>query len=345
MLYVTTRMQQDAFTAHRTLTDARGPEGGFFVPMRLPHLTAEELSTMTASSFGHGMAAVLNLFFGTTLDSWDVDFCIGRYPARVVNLGSRVFCGELWHNPHWKFSRLVRNLQKILISEPMQVSSEWLPVAVRIGALFGLYADMHASGCLGADGRFDVAVPSGDFSAPMAVWYARKMGLPIANIICTCNENSTPWNLLHQGSIRMDTAVVKTTTPDCDHNVPAGLERLIYESLGMAESLRYCQSFEQGSTYYLDESSVSALRSGMYVSVVSQNRVDSMIGNLYKTAGYIADPYAALAYSGLINYRSRTGESRPALVLSEYSPAHFLDTVSKGLGITPKELKYRIEKG
>ncbi len=143
----------------------------------------------------------------------------------------------------------------------------------------------------------------------------------------------------------MDAATVKTTTPDCDQNVPAGLERLIYETLGSTESLRYCALREKGSTDYLDELSVSGLRSGMYVSVVSRNRVDSMIGNLYKTAEYIADPYTALAFSGLIDYRSRTGESRPALVLSEVSPAYFLETVSRGLGITSKELKHLIEKG
>ena len=323
----------------------RGPDGGLFVPMRLPQLTGEEISEMTGASFGQGMSSVLNLFFGTTLDSWNVDFAIGRYPARVVNLGARVFCGEVWHNPHWRFSRLVKNLQKTLLNEPMPIPSEWLLLSARIGAIFGLYGELCESGCLGADGTFDVAVPSGDFSAPMAVWYARKMGLPIANIICICNENSAPWNLLHQGSMRMDAATVKTTTPDCDQNVPAGLERLIYETLGSTECLRYCALREKGSTYYLDELSVSGLRTGMYVSVVSRNRVDSMIGNLYKTAEYIADPYTALAFSGLIDYRSRTGESRPALVLSEVSPAYFLETVSRGLGITSKELKHLIEKG
>ena len=45
MLYVTTR-GGDAFTAFRALSESRGPEGGFFVPLRLPCFDTEQIGSM-----------------------------------------------------------------------------------------------------------------------------------------------------------------------------------------------------------------------------------------------------------------------------------------------------------
>ena len=46
MLYVTTRVRGDAFTAMHALTENRGPGGGFFVPLRLPHLDAYQIAEL-----------------------------------------------------------------------------------------------------------------------------------------------------------------------------------------------------------------------------------------------------------------------------------------------------------
>ena len=61
MLYVTTRDSRDAYTANRALSENRGPEGGFYVPMRLPHFEAEELKgflTFVKESLGEQVKEV-----------------------------------------------------------------------------------------------------------------------------------------------------------------------------------------------------------------------------------------------------------------------------------------------
>ena len=63
MLYVTTRVSQDAYTANRALSEDRCPEGGFFVPVRLPVLNAEQITALTGRSFSQNFAEILNLFF------------------------------------------------------------------------------------------------------------------------------------------------------------------------------------------------------------------------------------------------------------------------------------------
>ena len=78
MLYVTTRVGQDAFTANRALSENRCPEGGFFVPMRLPYFDEVQIAQLAEKSFSQNMADILNLFFGTRLDGRSLELAIGR---------------------------------------------------------------------------------------------------------------------------------------------------------------------------------------------------------------------------------------------------------------------------
>lgn len=343
MLYVTTRINTDAFTPYRALTQDRGPEGGLYLPMRMPIFSDAQIASLKEKSFSENVADVMNRLFGTKLTGWAVEFAIGRYPVRLVELSSKVVVGESWHNPDWKFERLAKNLARFLADigdDP--VVTDWMRIAARIGILFGIYAELQRSG---SDGPMDVAVPSGDFSAPMAAWYARSWGLPIGNVVICCNENNSIWNLLHQGELRTDAVALLTSLPDCDHAVPKDLERLIYSTLGPGENLRYREACRTGRTYYLQEYPLSRLREGMCASVVSTPRTESKILNIYKDNGYIPDPYTALCYSGLLDYRSQTGEGRTALILSEESPAFSLDMICRCLGLSRRELKNRIDKG
>lgn len=346
MLYVTTRIKQDAFTAGRALTENRGPEGGFFLPMKLPRLDDGIIKGLGEKSFSRNVADVINLFFGTELDSWAVEFAIGRYPVKLVSVTGRATVAETWHNPTWRFTRLVNGIEKAIRQSDQinAVPSDWLMIAARIAVLFGVFGELMHEGEVRVDSPIDVAVPSGNFSAVMAVWYAREMGLPIATVVVCCNENAGVWNLLHKGEIRTDAVAVRTVTPDCDYTVPTDLERLIYGTLGFEENRRFCEVCRRGGTYYLEPHQTAALRKGVQVAVVSQRRMESTIPNLYKTCGYIADPYTALVYSGLMDYRARAGEGRPALILSDESPAFSLELLSRYMSISQAELKKRLDK-
>ena len=222
MLYVTTRVNQDAYTAGRALSENRGPEGGFFVPMRMPHFEAYQIAELSEKSFSQNAADVLNLLFGTKLDGWAVEFGIGRYPVKLVPLNGKVAVAELWHNPVWRFERLACGIEKA-IRQSDQISkppSDWLMIASRIAVLVGIFGQLMQNGTVGKNQPVDVAVSSGDLSALMAIWYARSWGLPIGNIVCCCNENTELWNLFHKGELRTDAVAVCTHTPQCDYTVP-----------------------------------------------------------------------------------------------------------------------------
>lgn len=346
MLYVTTRDSRDAYTAARSLSENRCPEGGFFVPMRLPLFDQRQIEALAEKSFSQNMADILNLLFGTRLDGWGVEFGIGRYPVKLVPLNGKITVAEAWHNPVWRFDRLASGVEKA-IRQSDQISkspTDWLMIAARIAVLFGIYGQLLQNGTLAKGQTLDLSVSSGNFSAPMAAWYARSMGLPIGTIVCSCNENTALWNLFRKGQLNTGATAVRTHTPDCDYSVPDDLERLIYAVLGRKETARFCETCRVGGSFELEPEQVKRLRDGFYISVISDKRMASTVPNLYMTTGCVANPYTALAYNGLIDYRAAAGESRPALIVSEESPAFSMQFLAQCMGITPAELKQILDQ-
>ena len=192
---------------------------------------------------------------------------------------------------------------------------------------------------------FDAAVPTGDLSLGSAVVYARKMGLPVANLICACNENGALWELVNHGELRGDVQAVTTVTPLADHAVPPELERLIHMGLGREEAERYSHCRDHGATYSLRPDLIQKLREGLSVAVVSGDRVSAVCATEYQTSGYILGPYTALAYGALMDFRAKTGESRPALILADRSAVCDADLVSAALRMTKEELNRLTQKG
>ncbi len=333
MLYLTTRTHADAYTAFRTLGEGRGPDGGLFVPFQLPFLSEESLLALKDKSFSQNVADILNIFFNARMDSWDVEFCIGRYPTRHMPMSHKIVVAETWHNPDYDFARAVRNLSGRIRGNEDTTGhpTDWAWITVRIATLFGLFSELYRDGIAQPLEKIDIAMPSGDFAAPMAAWYAREMGLPIANIICSCDENDLAWELLHHG----------TLIPAPGMQIPSDLERLISETLGVEEANRYVTGMEKRQPYLLSDARLEQLRSGLYAAVISDQRRESIIRSVYQTSTYILDPGSAMAYGGLQDYRSSTAELRTALIVTERSPICSADTVAKAMGISEQELKER----
>ena len=68
MLYVTTRNDQEVYTAQRALRECRGPDGGLYVPFRDPVFSKEDIAALREKSFNRCVADVLNVLFQTKLD-------------------------------------------------------------------------------------------------------------------------------------------------------------------------------------------------------------------------------------------------------------------------------------
>lgn len=340
MLYVTTRNNTEVYTAHRTLLQSRGSDGGLFIPFRLPVFTQQEIHDLGKKSFNANLADALNLLFGTHLVSYDLDLALGRHSVRLQKLGQRIVMAECWHNTDWTFARMMADISALLVkSGDMPLAPHgWAGTGIRIAVLFGIFGELIRENIVSTDRKIDVSVVSGDFDAPMAAWYARAMGLPIGNIICCCNENAALWDFICHGQLRTDGTARRTMVPEGDILVPQGLERLIALYGGQEEVERYVDALHEGRTYYLEDGMLHRLRKGIYVTVSSEKRIAETIPTAFATHHYVLGPAAALAYGGLQDYRARTGEMPHALILTEKSPALDGPQVAGAIGIPPETL-------
>ena len=320
MLYVTTRSKHDAHTAHRTICSERAPDEGMYVPFKMAELSRQQVMELGQMSFGQCVAETLNQFF-----AW--------YPAKIEDVGHRILAAQTWHNLAADYAWAEKTLAEDICGEsmPREGATGWVKIAIRIAFLTGVFGELIRKGVVDPEHPVDVAVPTGDFSVPMSVWYARQMGLPIANIICSSEENGTVWDLLHLGA-------VKTDEP-----IPEHLERLICGALGQEECVRFAQICAFEEEYSLLSADAVKLRKGMFAAVISKDRLTGTIPSVYRTSDYILGPAAALAYSGLLDYRAKTGESRRALLLAERSPMCDCDFVAGAMNISPVELRMKIK--
>lgn len=328
MLYVTTRNNRDAFTAHRAMQENRCSEGGHYLPFRHPHFSESELESLLQKTSGQCIAEILNLLFGTKLNGWDVDFCIGRNSIRLEPLQHKILLAECWHTPGFCFDRILNPLYSRIISGQTPISG-WVEIGIRAAILFGIFADLHREGIRQAD----FACLSGDFRMPISAWYAKHWGLPIGKIICCCNENHSLWDLFCNGQMRTDAVCIPTVLPEADITLPDHLERLIYEYGGIAETQRYLDACRKGRSYCPPDAMLSKMRKDLYVSVVSANRIASTIPSLYRSHGKLLSRTTALSYAGLLDHRAKTGSTDTAILWSEESPAVEQMKISGILGI------------
>lgn len=330
MLYVSTRNRTDSYTAHRALHEASAPDGGMFVPFQLPEFQSEDLSSFRSRTFCDNVAYILNLFFSSHLTSWDVEMSVGRYPAQLTTLPRKLMIAELWHNLPASFSQMESALYARLCgNHSVEYVPNWVKIAIRIAMLFAIYGEIDPND---PGRKIDLAVEARFFIAPVAAWYARKMGLPIGKIICAGYENSDVWDLLHRGELNCASMQVDSV----------GIERLIYHTVGQEEAARFADSCKARKLYAIDEEQLAILSDGLFAAVVSKDRIQSTINSFYRSNDYIPDTVAAISYGALQDYRAKTGESCQTLIFSLSSPANHKDELSRILGLPASLIENKV---
>lgn len=337
MLYITTKDQKDAHTAYKTLVSDCAGDGGLYMPFRIPHYSDDEIAGMKARSFGDVVAQILNYFFSSKLTGWDVDFAIGRTPVKTVSVGRKIVVSEVWHNPESSYCGLEKSLfcklsQNICIAA---VPTDWAKVAIRIAVLFGVYADLRRSGTLTYGQTIDIAMDVGDYFAPVAACYAKKMGLPLGKIICCCNgDNAAIWDLIHRNEL---------STASLSAKIRLGLERLLYVVYGKEELRRFAVACDNKRQYAVSEDAPIKLSDDMFCVVVGEERLNAVINSVYRTDNYLIDADTALPFGAIQDYRSKAGESSMTLLFAEKDPAASVQRILKATGMGKDAFYKRIK--
>lgn len=311
MLYLSTRDSNETYTAQKALTQDHAADGGLYIPFKLPEIDEQQLDNFVKNGFCYSVAEILNRLFPCRFSAWDVETCIGRTPVKIGNPGRKTLIAETWYNPGGCYDYAVKSISDKLRGENGVPVSSWTRVAVSIAFTFGIYAELIRSGLLPSAEPFDVCVNDGDMSFPAAVLYAKQMGLPIDKHVVSSMDNSALWDLVNHG--QLGTSLLKPVQK-------IGTERLICTLLGQDQTDSYAAACQRHGVYTAPEESMSSLSENMFASVVGKDRIESVIGNVFKTSGYMLASDAAVCYGGIQDYRSKTGQGRLAVLIGLTAP-------------------------
>lgn len=183
----------------------------------------------------------------------------------------------------------------------------------------------------------DFVVPTGNFGNVLAGHIARRMGLPIRELIVANNENDAMHTLVQTGEYVAQKSDI-TTSPSMDICKPKNYERLLYELLAGdgAEVSNYMEQFKEVGHVALREYGIppTAIQEAGIGSGVSDhaNRLDSIRWAYDATEGaLVIDPHTADA----VAVARRRSLDVPTICLSTALPVKFEPTVQEALGFVP----------
>lgn len=298
------------------------------MPETVPRLTREEIADLGNLSENSAVARLLGLYLGEGITAWDLDFSIGRRAFRIRELDRKTILGQCWYNPEGELDYILEFLSERLGGG----CGFWANISVKIAVMGMLLSRMEPE-------ETDLAVLSGDFSGVLAGLYLKEMGFPVGKVICCCNENNSVWELVHLGQLRTDGVCEKTKTPLADVVLPMGLEHLLYCLGGEKAAVEYAKFAYMGLTYEPEQNLLRRLQSVLFVGVTSESRLTLTLTGVLRNYGCLLCTYTAILYAGVQDYRSKAGENRRALLLSERSPELEADAISELLSVPKQKVR------
>ncbi|MBQ7765565.1 MAG: threonine synthase [Lachnospiraceae bacterium] len=194
------------------------------------------------------------------------------------------------------------------------------------------YAKLVKEGRIKAGDAINVTVPTGNFGNILAGYYAKQIGVPIAKLICASNENKVLFDFFATGCYDRNREFILTTSPSMDILISSNLERLIYLIAGSdADKNRgLMESLSATGKYTIDEDMKKKLED-FEGGFASEAEVAETIRRVYEKTGYVMDTHTAVASTVYEQYREKTADETPTVIVSTASPFKFTRSVMEAV--------------
>ena len=214
-------------------------------------------------------------------------------------------------------------------------SINWGRVLPQIVYYVSSYCDLLSTGAITAGQKINVCVPTGNFGNILAGFYAKKMGVPIAKLICASNENNVLTDFIKTGTYDRNRPFYQTASPSMDILISSNLERLLSLLSGSDEAVRgYMKSLSETGKYTVSEPVFRAIQAEFACGFCTDAQGAETIGKLFREKQYLLDTHTAVAYTVLNAYREESGDRTPTVIESTASPFKFCASVLDALGVT-----------
>ena len=193
-----------------------------------------------------------------------------------------------------------------------------------------------AAVALGAPERsVGFTVPTGNFGNVFACHVARRMGVPIAEIVIATNRNDILTRFFETGTMGMET-VEPSLSPSMDIQVASNFERFYYElkdgdAGAVADGVA---AFRRSGTLLVSEAEWRAAGAQFTAARVDDAGTIAEIAATYRKSNIVLDPHSAIAVAAA--KAKRRDPNLPMVALATAHPAKFPDAVKRAIGRLPE---------
>jgi threonine synthase len=141
----------------------------------------------------------------------------------------------------------------------------------------------------------DVVVPTGNFGNALSVYYARRMGVPLASVCVATNANSIVHGFVSSGEYKLN-PVVPTLAPSMDISVASNIERLWYHLAGDSSAQVQTWLAELASTRKIASftpAQLDVVRSTFSSAAADDATIDTTVRTYLAGARYALCPHTA----------------------------------------------------
>lgn len=208
-------------------------------------------------------------------------------------------------------------------------SINWARIMAQV--VYYFYAALN----LGApDREVSFAVPTGNFGNIFAGYVAKRMGLPIKNLILGSNSNDILPRFIHSG-IMEKKDVKPSISPSMDIQISSNFERILFEicDRNSQKVAQLMEGFKSNGKYSVSMDVLQTLTSFMKADAFNDQQTLCEISRIYKTCQYILDPHSAIGLMVAEKYREK---DVPMIVLATAHPAKFPKPINEAIGVCPE---------
>ena len=185
---------------------------------------------------------------------------------------------------------------------------------------------------LGAPARpVSFTVPTGNFGDIFAGYIARKMGLPIEQLVIATNQNDILDRAIKSGDYKTN-GVKPSISPSMDIQVSSNFERALFDAYGRdGTAVAALMDEMKIGGFSISQGALQMLRETFASGRCSEEETRATITHAYATTGEVLCPHSAV---GVKVAEEHLGQV-PMITLATAHPAKFPDAVEAAMGTRP----------
>lgn len=198
-------------------------------------------------------------------------------------------------------------------------------LAPQVAYYFKAYCDLVLRAEIRLGDPVNFIVPTGNFGDILAGEFARRMGLPVAKLVCASNANNVLTDFINTGVYDRRREFYKTASPSMDILVSSNLERYLFLA-GGGDSERVAglmADLNEKGFYTAPDAWMQTMRAHFSAGCADDAKAFEAIGRVWRDCGYLMDTHTAVGWAVMEDFKAREDNGWVNVVLATASPYKF----------------------